>query len=61
MPAAAFYVRKPGDALYRPFMLDVLRIEDGGVVEVTAFELPGLIDALGLPETMSAEPKRGSR
>ncbi len=29
--------------------------------EVTAFELPGLIDAFGLPDTMSAEPERGSR
>ena len=56
MPAAAFYVRKPGDALYRPIMLDVLRIEDGAVVAVTAFELPGLIAAFGLPDTLTAAP-----
>lgn len=61
MPALAQYTRKPGDAEYRPFMIDVLRIESGRIAEVTAFELPGLIDAFGLPETMSAEPERGSR
>ena len=61
LPAAAFYVRKPGDALYRPNMLDILRIEDGSVVEVTAFELAGRIDAFGLPETISGEPEGGSR
>ncbi|MGH7680013.1 MAG: RNA polymerase subunit sigma-70, partial [Gemmatimonadaceae bacterium] len=56
MPALAQYIRKAGDTQYRPFMIDVLRVEDGRVAEVTAFELPGLIDAFGLPNTMSAEP-----
>ncbi len=58
MPAAAFYVRKPGDALFRPITLDVLQIADDRVVAVTTFELPGLVAAFGLPETLSA-PERG--
>ena len=61
LPAAAFYVRKPGDALFRPITLDVLRIEDGRVVAVTAFDLPGLVAAFGLPDTLSAKPERGAQ
>ena len=30
MPAAGSYLRRPGDTLFRPFKLDVLRV-DGGV------------------------------
>jgi len=53
MPAVAAYTRKPGDTQYRPFMIDVLRVENGRVAEVTAFELPGLIDAFALPAVLS--------
>ncbi len=60
MPAAAFYVRKPGDLVYRPITIDMLRIEEGVVVAVTAFELPGLVAAFGLPETLTAAPERES-
>jgi hypothetical protein len=31
MPAVANYLRKPGHAYYRPFMIDVLRIESGSI------------------------------
>jgi RNA polymerase sigma-70 factor (ECF subfamily) len=47
-PAAATYVRAPGDARYRPFALAVLRIEGGEVAEVTVFQA-GLFPAFGLP------------
>jgi RNA polymerase sigma-70 factor (ECF subfamily) len=36
-PAAAAYVRRAGDDRFRPLAIDVLRIEDGLVVEVTTF------------------------
>jgi RNA polymerase sigma-70 factor, ECF subfamily len=51
-PAAACYLKRAGDTEYRAFMLDVLRIEDGGVAEVVAFSLEPLLGALGLPRTL---------
>src|SRR4051794_25921794 len=51
MPAAASYLRRPGDSLFRPFKLDVLRIEDDAVAEITTFG-PALFDFFGLPETV---------
>ena len=36
-----------------PFKLDVLRIEDGQIAEITTFG-PDLFDALGLPDTLEA-------
>ena len=54
MPAVANYLRKPGDADYRPFAIDVLRIEDGRVAEVTTFDLPPLLEAFNLPPTLPA-------
>jgi RNA polymerase sigma-70 factor, ECF subfamily len=48
-PAVACYVKRAGDTEYRPLALDVLRIEDGAVAEVTAFPLEPLLKALGLP------------
>jgi len=50
-PAAAHYVKRPGDIAYRAQVLDVLRVEDGKVVEITAF-VPELLPAFGLPLTL---------
>src|SRR5262249_7933217 len=50
-PAAAHYVQQTRDSLYRAQVLDVLRIEDGKVVEITAFA-PQLFRAFGLPPTL---------
>ncbi len=50
-PAAANYVRRRGDSEYRALALDVLRIEDGKVVEITAF-VRELFPAFGLPPTL---------
>jgi RNA polymerase sigma-70 factor (ECF subfamily) len=51
-PAVACYLRRPEDTAYRPFVLDVLRIEGGAVAEVTVFPLEPLLGALGLPATL---------
>jgi len=48
MPAVACYVRKPGAAHFYPLALDVLRIEDGRLTDITAFEYPDFT-AFGLP------------
>jgi RNA polymerase sigma-70 factor (TIGR02960 family) len=51
MPAAASYLRRPGDSEFRAFKLDVLRVEDGAVVEITTFG-NALFPAFGLPPTL---------
>ncbi|MEV3870096.1 RNA polymerase subunit sigma-70 [Streptomyces sp. NPDC049906] len=50
-PAAVNYVRAPGDTAYRAVNIDVLRIEDGLIAEITTFG-PELLPALGLPATL---------
>ena len=39
---------RPGETVYRPFGLEVFRIENGLIVELTAFET-GEFSAFGLP------------
>ncbi|NUR59830.1 MAG: RNA polymerase subunit sigma-70 [Catenulispora sp.] len=51
MPAVAGYVQRPGTSVYRAHMLDVLRVEQGRIVEVTTFETH-LVAACGLPLTL---------
>ena len=51
MPTAASYLRRPGDSEFRAFKFDVLRIEDGAIVEITTFGA-GLFPAFGLPPTL---------
>jgi RNA polymerase sigma-70 factor (TIGR02960 family) len=48
MPAAGSYLRRPGDAVFRPFKLDVLRVDGGVIREITTFG-PAPFPALGLP------------
>ena len=50
-PAAACYLRRPGEVEYRAFAIDVLRVEDGRVAEITAFSAE-LFPAFGLPATV---------
>jgi RNA polymerase sigma-70 factor (ECF subfamily) len=50
-PAVANYLRRPGDSAYRALAMDVLRIEDGAVAEITAFGAD-VFPAFGLPETL---------
>jgi len=47
-PAAASYLKRPGDTVYRAFKLDVLRVQDGTIAELTTFE-PRFFAAFGLP------------
>ncbi|GAA3959783.1 RNA polymerase subunit sigma-70 [Actinomadura viridis] len=51
MPAAASYLRRPGDSEFRAFKLDVLRVEHGRIVEITTFGT-ALFPAFGLPAVL---------
>lgn len=50
-PGAANYLRAPGEELFRPFNLDLLRIDGGLIVEVTTFP-PSVFPGLGLPASL---------
>jgi hypothetical protein len=47
MPAAASYLRRPGDTEFRAFKFDVMRIEDDAIEEITTFDAD-LFPAFGL-------------
>jgi RNA polymerase sigma-70 factor (ECF subfamily) len=47
-PAAVSYLRRPGDSELRAFKIDVLRIRDGRIAEITTF-MPTLVEMFGLP------------
>jgi RNA polymerase sigma-70 factor (TIGR02960 family) len=51
MPAAASYLRRPGDDAYRGFKLDVLRVERDRIAEITTFGWSHFA-RLGLPLTL---------
>ena len=51
MPTAASYLKRPGDSKFRAFKLDVLRIEDGAIAEITTFGA-SLFPAFDLPPTL---------
>ena len=51
MPAAASYLRRPGDTQFRQFKLDVLRVEGDVIAEITTFG-PASFPALGLPAVL---------
>jgi RNA polymerase sigma-70 factor (TIGR02960 family) len=50
-PAAASYLRAPGETTFIAFKLDVLRVADGRIAEITTFDHT-LFEAFGLPLTM---------
>jgi RNA polymerase sigma-70 factor (TIGR02960 family) len=52
MPAAASYLRARGDTEFRAFKLDVLRVADGKIAEITTFGA-SLFEAFGLPPTFT--------
>jgi RNA polymerase sigma-70 factor (ECF subfamily) len=52
LPAGATYLRRWGDSEFRAFKLDVLRIRDGRIAEITTFG-PAPFEALGLPATLA--------
>jgi RNA polymerase sigma-70 factor (ECF subfamily) len=51
MPAAASYLRRPGDLEFRAFKLDVLRVRGSEIAEITTFG-PALFPAFALPGTL---------
>ena len=51
MPAAASYLRAPGDTEYRAFKLDVMRVEGGLITDVTTFG-HSLFPHFGLPQIL---------
>jgi RNA polymerase sigma-70 factor (ECF subfamily) len=52
MPAAASYLRAPGDTEFRAFKLDVLRTKGGAIAEITTFNAD-LFPAFGLAPTLT--------
>jgi RNA polymerase sigma-70 factor (TIGR02960 family) len=54
MPAAASYLRRPGDTRFRGFKIDVLRVDGYQVAETTTFG-SRMFGAFGLPDVL-AEP-----
>ena len=48
-PAVAHYLRRPGESEFQPLALDVLRVEDGLIAEITSFVSPELFPSFGLP------------
>lgn len=55
MAAAASYLRRPGDTEFRAFKMDVLRVEDGAIAEITTFG-HALFPAFGLPAILATDP-----
>jgi RNA polymerase sigma-70 factor (TIGR02960 family) len=51
MPAAASYLCRPGDSVFRAFKFDVMRMEAGTIAEITTFNAE-LFPAFGLPPTL---------
>jgi RNA polymerase sigma-70 factor, ECF subfamily len=54
-PAAAHYLKQPGDSAHRALVIDVLLIEGGAIAEITSFVYPELFPAFGLPPVCSDE------
>jgi RNA polymerase sigma-70 factor (ECF subfamily) len=52
LPTSASYLRRPGDSLFRIFKIDVLRVVNGKIAEITTFGPAAVIDAFGLPRTL---------
>jgi RNA polymerase sigma-70 factor, ECF subfamily len=50
-PAVACWVRRPGDAQFEALAIDVLRIEDGRIADITTFA-GEVFDAFDLPRTL---------
>lgn len=49
--AVAGYLQRPGTSVFRAQLIDVLRLEEGRIAEITTFE-PHLFAAFGLPMTL---------
>jgi RNA polymerase sigma-70 factor, ECF subfamily len=54
-PAVAHYLKQPGDSAHRALVIDVLRLDDGAIAEITSFVTPELFPAFGLPPVYADE------
>jgi RNA polymerase sigma-70 factor (TIGR02960 family) len=52
-PAAASYLRRPGESEFRAFKIDVLRVRGDRIAEITTFDAT-LFEAFGLERTLAA-------
>ena len=52
-PAVACYVRRPGEEAFTALSLDVLRIADGEIADITTFHSATTFPALGLPPVLA--------
>lgn len=58
-PAAANYLRRPGDGVYRALSIDVLALDDGGrIAEINCFLDPSVFPAFGLPHAIASKVRR---
>jgi RNA polymerase sigma-70 factor (TIGR02960 family) len=55
-PAAACYLRAPGQLTFTAFKIDVLRVADGRVAEITTFGVKHF-PSFGLPAQLPVEPE----
>jgi RNA polymerase sigma-70 factor, ECF subfamily len=51
-PGMAGYLCRPGETVFAPFVLGVLRFEDGQLADIAAFEQPSLFAVFGLPASL---------
>lgn len=51
-PTVAHYLRPPDESEYRPLALDVLRVKDGRIAEISSFVSPELFASFGLPPSL---------
>ena len=51
MPAAASYLCRPGDNVFRAMKFDVMRMDAGTIAEITTFDAK-LFGVFGLPPTL---------
>jgi len=51
-PGAAGYLRRPGETVFLPFVLAVLRFEHGRLIDIAAFEQPSMFTAFRLPASL---------
>ena len=51
-PGAAGYLRRPGETAFFPFAITVLRLENGRLIDIAAFEQPSMFPAFGLPASL---------
>jgi RNA polymerase sigma-70 factor, ECF subfamily len=51
-PGAAGYLRRPGQTAFSAFVLTVLRLEEGRVTDIAAFEQPSMFTAFSLPASL---------